>query len=162
MRALRERFPQVPIVADLKIMDGGYLEAEMMAKAGATHVVVMGRALLADPDFVRRMEALEGRDGILSVSVAHGFGWGDTADTATRVLVVADDDATGLAELAGLRVLELETHLFGDHFTAGQDLLRVLVRAGDAPDFSSLEARLRETQAEVRALFNRLIGGAGD
>lgn len=44
VRALRERFPQVPIVADLKIMDGGYLEAEMMAKAGATHVVVMGRA----------------------------------------------------------------------------------------------------------------------
>jgi 3-keto-L-gulonate-6-phosphate decarboxylase len=44
VRALRERFPGVPIVADLKIMDGGYLEAEMMAKAGATHVVVMGRA----------------------------------------------------------------------------------------------------------------------
>src|SRR5213078_2547921 len=42
--ALRERFPKVPIVADLKTMDGGYLEAEMMAKAGATHVVVMGRA----------------------------------------------------------------------------------------------------------------------
>src|SRR5690606_133530 len=31
-------------VADLKTMDGGYLEAEMMAKAGATHVVVMARA----------------------------------------------------------------------------------------------------------------------
>ena len=44
VRALRERFPEVPIVADLKIMDGGYLEAEMMAKAGATHVVVMARA----------------------------------------------------------------------------------------------------------------------
>jgi 3-hexulose-6-phosphate synthase len=44
VRALRERFPKVPIVADLKIMDGGYLEAEMMAKAGATHVVVMARA----------------------------------------------------------------------------------------------------------------------
>ena len=44
VRALRERFPDVPIVADLKIMDGGYLEAEMMAKAGATHVVVMSRA----------------------------------------------------------------------------------------------------------------------
>jgi len=44
VRALRERFPGVPIVADLKIMDGGHLEAEMMAKAGATHVVVMGRA----------------------------------------------------------------------------------------------------------------------
>src|SRR6187402_945 len=44
VRALRKAFPQVPIVADLKTMDGGYLEAEMMAKAGATHVVVMARA----------------------------------------------------------------------------------------------------------------------
>jgi len=44
VRALRERFPEVPIVADLKTMDGGYLEAELMARAGATHVVVMARA----------------------------------------------------------------------------------------------------------------------
>ena len=41
---LRGRFPDHPIVADLKTMDGGYLEAEMMAKAGADFVVVMGRA----------------------------------------------------------------------------------------------------------------------
>jgi 3-hexulose-6-phosphate synthase/6-phospho-3-hexuloisomerase len=44
VRALRAEFPGVPIVADLKTMDGGWLEAEMMAKAGATHVVVMERA----------------------------------------------------------------------------------------------------------------------
>jgi 3-hexulose-6-phosphate synthase len=44
VRALRAAFPDTPIVADLKTMDGGYLEAEMMAKAGATHVVVMARA----------------------------------------------------------------------------------------------------------------------
>lgn len=44
VRALRSAFPSTPIVADLKTMDGGYLEAEMMAKAGATHVVVMARA----------------------------------------------------------------------------------------------------------------------
>ncbi|MFO7824077.1 MAG: orotidine 5'-phosphate decarboxylase / HUMPS family protein [Cyclobacterium sp.] len=44
VRKLREAFPDTPIVADLKTMDGGYLEAEMMAKAGATHVVVMARA----------------------------------------------------------------------------------------------------------------------
>ena len=44
VRALRAAFPEVPIVADLKTMDGGWLEAEMMAKAGATHVVVMERA----------------------------------------------------------------------------------------------------------------------
>ena len=44
VRALRARFPDVPIVADLKTMDGGWLEAQMMAQAGATHVVVMERA----------------------------------------------------------------------------------------------------------------------
>ena len=44
VQALRREFPEHPIVADLKTMDGGYLEAEMMAKAGATHVVVMARA----------------------------------------------------------------------------------------------------------------------
>src|ERR1700709_754204 len=44
VRALRAAFPDVPIVADLKTMDGGWLEAELMAKAGATHVVVMARA----------------------------------------------------------------------------------------------------------------------
>jgi len=44
VRKLRAAFPEVPIVADLKTMDGGYLEAEMMARAGATHVVVMARA----------------------------------------------------------------------------------------------------------------------
>jgi 3-hexulose-6-phosphate synthase/6-phospho-3-hexuloisomerase len=44
IRALRSEFSDVPIVADLKTMDGGWLEAEIMAKAGATHVVVMERA----------------------------------------------------------------------------------------------------------------------
>ena len=44
VRALRDEFPTHPIVADLKIMDGGYLEAELAARAGATHVVVMARA----------------------------------------------------------------------------------------------------------------------
>ncbi|MBV9223300.1 MAG: orotidine 5'-phosphate decarboxylase, partial [Acidobacteriaceae bacterium] len=36
VRELRARYPHVPIVADLKTMDGGWLEAELMAKAGAT------------------------------------------------------------------------------------------------------------------------------
>jgi 3-hexulose-6-phosphate synthase len=44
VKTLHERYPDHPIIADLKTMDAGYLEAEMMAKAGATHVVVMGVA----------------------------------------------------------------------------------------------------------------------
>ena len=44
VRALRSEFPGVPIVADLKTMDGGWLETQLIAAAGATHVVVMERA----------------------------------------------------------------------------------------------------------------------
>jgi 3-hexulose-6-phosphate synthase len=58
VRALRAEFPGIPIVADLKTMDGGWLEAEIMAKAGATHVVVMERA---HPETVK-MVVKAGRD----------------------------------------------------------------------------------------------------
>lgn len=44
VRALRLEYPDHPLVADLKIMDGGYGEAAMFADAGADAVVVMGRA----------------------------------------------------------------------------------------------------------------------
>jgi glutamate-ammonia-ligase adenylyltransferase len=41
--------------------------------------------------------------------------------------------------------------------TSGEDLLQILARAGDAPDFSSLQARVKETQAEVRRVFKALL-----
>ncbi len=63
VRALRRAFPDHPIVADLKTMDGGYLEAEMMAQAGATHVVVMARA---HPATIREV-VRAGRDYSLAV-----------------------------------------------------------------------------------------------
>src|SRR3989337_1635406 len=44
VQAFRVEFPDVPIVADLKTMDGAGLEAEMMFRAGANMVVVMGQA----------------------------------------------------------------------------------------------------------------------
>ena len=45
--ALKEQFPQNTLVADLKIMDGGFQETKMAAEAGADLVVVMGRAPVA-------------------------------------------------------------------------------------------------------------------
>jgi len=44
VRRLRQEYPDVPLIADLKIMDGGYGEARMYAEAGADAVVVMSRA----------------------------------------------------------------------------------------------------------------------
>jgi glutamate-ammonia-ligase adenylyltransferase len=43
--------------------------------------------------------------------------------------------------------------------TSGEDLLRLMARAGDAPDFSSLQARVKETQAEVRRVFRTMLEG---
>ena len=54
VKALRSAYPETPIVADLKTMDGGWLEAEIMAKAGATHVVVMGQAHIETVELVVR------------------------------------------------------------------------------------------------------------
>lgn len=45
---------------------------------------------------VDAMMAREGQDGVLSVSFAHGFPWGDTPETGSKVLAIADGDA-GLA-----------------------------------------------------------------
>jgi 3-hexulose-6-phosphate synthase/6-phospho-3-hexuloisomerase len=44
VRRLRREYPDIPLVADLKIMDGGYGEAALYAEAGADAVVVMSRA----------------------------------------------------------------------------------------------------------------------
>ena len=50
--------------------------------------------------FVDRVQALEGQDGILSVSVIHGFPYGDVPDMGTQLLVYADGDAARAQALA--------------------------------------------------------------
>ncbi|AVT80801.1 bifunctional [glutamine synthetase] adenylyltransferase/[glutamine synthetase]-adenylyl-L-tyrosine phosphorylase [Rhodopseudomonas palustris] len=85
-------------------------------------------------------------------------------DNATRLGFLAQADAEVLRPAARLyqnltQILRLCVSEKFNPDTAGDDLLRVMVRAGDAPDFSSLQARVKETQSDVRAIFNRLIGG---
>ncbi len=90
-----------------------------------------------------------------------------------RTLQVLDNTARlGLLPQSAAEVLRPATRLYHDLTqilrlcvsekfkpeTAGEDLLRVMARAGDAPDFSSLEARVKETQSEVRRVFRALVG----
>jgi len=44
--------------------------------------------------------------------------------------------------------------------TATRGLKALLARAGDAPDFSALEAQLAETEAQVRAIFEQILAPA--
>ncbi|BAM90854.1 glutamate-ammonia-ligase adenylyltransferase [Bradyrhizobium oligotrophicum S58] len=83
-------------------------------------------------------------------------------DSAERLGVMPRAEAVILRQAARLyhdltQILRL---CVSDKFKpdqAGDDLLRVMARAGDAPDFSALEARLRETQSEVRRVFTALL-----
>lgn len=50
--------------------------------------------------FVDRMQALEGRNGIISVSLGHGFPWGDVPEVGAKVLVIADGDRANAERLA--------------------------------------------------------------
>ena len=57
--------------------------------------------------FVDRMQALEREPGVLSVSAAHGFPWGDTPHLGTKVLVVTNERPEHGAELAASLGAEL-------------------------------------------------------
>ena len=50
--------------------------------------------------FVDKCTSLEGKDGILSVSVIHGFPWADCPDMGSKLLVVADGDKAKAERLA--------------------------------------------------------------
>jgi microcystin degradation protein MlrC len=60
--------------------------------------------------FVDRMSALEGRDGVLSVSLGHGFPHADVPEMGTRVLVYTDNDrkaGDALATRLGQEIVSL-------------------------------------------------------
>ncbi|MCE8538106.1 M81 family metallopeptidase [Ruegeria pomeroyi] len=50
--------------------------------------------------YVQAMKDAEGKDGILSVSLAHGFPWADVADVGAKTLVIADDNPDAAATTA--------------------------------------------------------------
>ncbi len=62
---------------------------------------------------VDKMQAIEGHDGVLSISIAHGFPWGDSPDLGTRVLVVTDGDpakAERFAQQIGDEIIAQREH----------------------------------------------------
>ena len=50
--------------------------------------------------FVRRMQQVEQQPGVLSVSLGHGFPWGDVPESGAKLWVVTDDDPALAARLA--------------------------------------------------------------
>ena len=105
------------------------------------------------------------------LQLAHAAEKSDILDVST--LRVVDNAARlGILPPSAAEILRSAAHLYHDLTqilrlcvsekfkpeSSGEDLLRVMARAGDAPDFSSLEARVKETQAEVREVFVEILG----
>lgn len=124
---------------DLKLAAGGLVDIDFIAQ------------------YLQLVHAAEKSD-ILSVSTLQ------VLDNAARLGVLPQSDAEILRSAARLyhdltQILRLCVTGKFNPATAGENLLRVMARAGDTPDFSTLEARVRETQAEVRRVFRALVGG---
>ncbi|TXJ11367.1 MAG: bifunctional [glutamine synthetase] adenylyltransferase/[glutamine synthetase]-adenylyl-L-tyrosine phosphorylase [Afipia sp.] len=125
---------------DLKNAAGGMVDIEFIAQ----YLQLIHAAAKPDILDVSTVQVLDNaaRLGVLSQSDA------DILRAASRLY----HDLTQIIRLCVTEKFKPET--------AGEDLLRVLTRAGDAPDFSSLEARVRETQSDVREVFLKLLEGA--
>jgi glutamate-ammonia-ligase adenylyltransferase len=118
---------------------------------------------MVDIDFIAQYLQLvhaAAKPDILDVSTMH------VLDNAARLGVLPQSSVEVLRSAARLyhdltQILRLcVTERFKPE-TAGEDLLRVMARAGDAPDFSSLQARVKETEHEVRQIFQALVGEGG-
>jgi glutamate-ammonia-ligase adenylyltransferase len=86
-------------------------------------------------------------------------------EKATRLGLLAQGDADVLRPAARLyqdlgQILRLCLNERFRPETAGADLMILLARAADEPDFSTLEARVKDTQVEVRRIFARILGAA--
>jgi microcystin degradation protein MlrC len=118
--------------------------------------------------FVARMKALEGRDGVLSVSLCHGFPWADVADLGVQVLVVTDGDhgkAQALAAGLGRKVQALRGRTAAPMLGHAEGLERALATAGgpvvlaDTSDNAGGGAPADATFL-LRLLLERGVGGA--
>ena len=126
---------------DLKYAAGGMVDIDFIAQ------------------YLQLVHAAE-RPQILDISTLH------VLDNAARLGVLPQSEAEILRSAARLyhdltQILRLCVSERFNPETAGEGLLRVMARAGDAPDFSSLQARVKETQAEVRRVFGAFIEGRG-
>jgi [glutamine synthetase] adenylyltransferase / [glutamine synthetase]-adenylyl-L-tyrosine phosphorylase len=123
---------------DLKHAAGGMVDIDFIAQ----YLQLVHAADKPDILDVRTLQVLDNaaRLGVLPQSAA------EVLRPATRLY----HDLTQILRLCVSEKFRPET--------AGEDLLRVMARAGDAPDFSSLEARVKETQSEVRRVFRALVG----
>ena len=125
---------------DLKFARGGQIDLEFIAQYLQ---LVHARA---------KPQILDTHTGRV-LEMAQSLGFLSKADgEALRAAFTLYHDLTQVLRLCLTRKFEPKT--------AGPGLLGLLARAGQLPDFATLDAHLADTQASVRAAFEKILGGA--
>jgi microcystin degradation protein MlrC len=78
--------------------------------------------------FVDRCAALEGHDGVLSISIVHGFPWADVADMGSKIIVITEGDkekADRLARELGREFFQLREATQPHYTTLADALVRI-------------------------------------
>lgn len=91
--------------------------------------------------FVERMQSFEGKDGILSVSLGHGFPWGDVPDTGAKLWVIADGDrskAQRLADQLGEEFWQLRDQTYVPPITIAAAIERMSTTSGGSLVFADV------------------------
>jgi len=86
--------------------------------------------------FVDRIKAMEGKDDILSISIAHGFPYADVPEIGTRVLVITDNDKAKGDRLAwdlARELVAMRGTTAPPYLTPDEAIDRALANTADAP-----------------------------
>ena len=75
-------------------------------------IAILGTTESPMRDYVARMQAAEGKEGILSVSTMQGFAWSDTPDMGSAILIAHDPQHAGALARAETLGRELAAELF--------------------------------------------------
>ncbi|MBI1779564.1 MAG: M81 family metallopeptidase [Proteobacteria bacterium] len=114
LRAAKGTIKPVMSVYDCRII-GGYMTSREPGRS-----------------FVDRLMRLEGKDGVLSISIGHGFTAADVAEVGTKVIVVTDDRKEAgarLAESLGRELIEMRELGWPEHLKPDVAIDRALAHA---------------------------------
>lgn len=106
MRAAKGEVRPVSGLFDCRMVNGGFMTSQPKGRA-----------------FVDRLQAMEGKDGVLSISLGHGFYPADVWDVGNKVLVVTDGDqakADRLAEEIGREMIAFGRQGSPRHYTPAE------------------------------------------
>ncbi|MDY6935801.1 MAG: 3-hexulose-6-phosphate synthase [Spirochaetota bacterium] len=113
VRALRDKFPNLTIVADMKTMDAGSVEVEMAAKSGAKVVLILG----VSPDSMIREAVLAGKKYGVKIGTD---------------LIATNDPVKRAVELEQLGVDIINIHVGLDQQVLGMNPIELVQRVSEA------------------------------